>query len=399
MPRERESLTEEDPHTLLFGDDDSDFSDAPPEVARSRAERGRQRRRRRRGRRSLVALTAVVAVVLVVLAVAGVHLYEQRYHPADFSGTGTGSVVVVVHPGDGAGAVGTTLDKAGVVASARAFSNAASHSHDAGSIAAGTYRLRKHMSGAAAVALLLDPASRLSNSVVVFEGATVYDVAPSLAKAVGVSVDAAAKQLADVSGVGLPNGYGNGGATPTSVEGFLFPATYSFDPGTSAADAIQEMITKFIDQDRATGFTAKARAAHLTPYEALIIASIAEKEAKLPADYPKVARVILNRLAAGMPLQIDATSAYAAKQQHLDPTKVIYSELDSPFNSYTHKGLPPTPIANPGAAALEAAVTPASGNWLYYVNGDKNGALFFTHDENAFAKAVQRCKDNNWGCG
>jgi UPF0755 protein len=137
----------------------------------------------------------------------------------------------------------------------------------------------------------------------------------------------------------------------------------------------------------------------LTPYEALIIASIAEKEAKNPADYPKVARVILNRIKAHMPLQIDATSAYAAKQQHLDPTKVIYAKINSPFNTYTHDGLPPTPIANPGADAIQAAVTPASGDWLYYVNGDKAGNLFFTADQNAFAAAVDKCRTNHWGCG
>ena len=118
--------------------------------------------------------------------------------------------------------------------------------------------------------------------------------------------------------LGLPQGYTSGTAPPTSVEGFLYPATYSFDPGTKVSDALQQMITQFTDQARSTGFTADAKALKITPYQALIIASIAEKEAKVAADYPKVARVILNRIAAKMPLQIDATSAYAAKLKHLD---------------------------------------------------------------------------------
>jgi UPF0755 protein len=159
------------------------------------------------------------------------------------------------------------------------------------------------------------------------------------------------------------------------------------------------MVAAFVDQVRTSGFTADARTLHITPYQALIIASIAQSEAYFPEDMPKVARVILNRLAAHKPLQIDATSAYAAKLRGLDPTKVIYASVDGPYNTYAHAGLPPTPISNPGAAALAAAVHPASGNWMYYVNDDAAGHLFFTNDENAFAAAVAKCKANNWGCG
>ena len=112
-----------------------------------------------------------------------------------------------------------------------------------------------------------------------------------------------------------------------------------------------------------------------------------------------MARVILNRIAAKVPLQVDATSAYAAKLSNLDPTKVIYAKIDSPYNTYTHDGLPPTPIASPGETAMKAAVHPASGNWLYYVNSDAKGDLFFTNSESAFETAAAKCRDNHWGCG
>jgi UPF0755 protein len=112
-----------------------------------------------------------------------------------------------------------------------------------------------------------------------------------------------------------------------------------------------------------------------------------------------VARVILNRIAKSMPLQIDATSAYAAKLLNLDPTKVIYAKINSPYNTYTHAGLPPTPISSPGSEALTAAIKPAAGDWLYYVNGDKKGDLYFTNNQTDFATAVQKCRENNWGCG
>lgn len=404
-----DQLTEADPSTLLFGQPDeysaeTDFAqESAPLVSGSprrmeRHERAR-RRRTRRTRRVFAVLATFVLVGTLVLGYAGYRIYQNRYHPKDFSGAGVGSVLIVVHPGDGAGDIGKTLHDKGVVASVRAFTNAASANSRSKGISAGTYQLRGHMAAKDAVALMLEPAARLSNQVAVFEGATLFDIAPALAKALGVSPAAATAAIADVASLGLPRDYAAGSQSPSSIEGFLSPATYSFDPGTTASDALQVMITQFTDRARSTGFTAKAKAMKLTPYEALIIASIAEKEAKLAADYPKVTRVILNRIAAKMPLQIDATSAYAAKQSHLDPTKVIYATIKSPYNTYTHDGLPPTPISSPGGSAMSAAVHPAPGNWLYYVNGDSAGDLYFTNSEAAFEKAVQKCRAHHWGCG
>jgi UPF0755 protein len=392
-----------DPHGLLFGSDDEygghdGYGPVDGHPHQPRRVSRVQRRRRRRNRRTFVVLSGVLVVVLAVVGFVGYTAYQNRYHPKDWTGQGTGTVQIVIHPGDSAANIGKTLVSAGVVRTSRAFSNAASKNSLAQALSPGTYQVRKHMSASAALTLLLEPTSRLSNDVVVFPGATVFDVATAMAKSLNISTAAATAALQNVSALGLPSGY-TSGQTLGSVEGFLYPATYTFDPGTKPTDAVQEMITKFIDEDRNSGFSAQAKAAHLTPYEALIIASIAEKEAKNPNDYAKVARVILNRIAQGMPLQIDATSAYAAKLKHLDPTKVIYNQIDSPYNTYTHKGLPPTPIANPGTDATTAAVHPAAGNWLYYVNADAKGNLFFTNDPNAFDQAVQKCRDNNWGCG
>jgi UPF0755 protein len=338
-------------------------------------------------------------IVVSVVGYVGYTKYENRYHPKDFSGAQGTAVLIQVGSGDGADAIGKTLVNAKVVETVRAFANAATKNSAAQNIQPGTYKLHLHMSSAAAVAALLDPASRIANDAVVFEGATIVDVQGQLAKALGVGTAQVHAALNDVSVLNLPAGYANHGDAPSSVEGFLFPATYSFDAGTSPTDALTQMITKFIDEDRTTHFAQNAKAINLTPYAALTIASIAEKEAKVAADYPKVARVILNRIAAGMPLQIDATSAYAAKLQNLDPTKVIYATINSPYNTYTHPGLPPSPISNPGVVAMNAAVHPASGDWLYYVNGDQAGDLVFTNSETQFAADVQRCRENHWGCG
>jgi UPF0755 protein len=396
--REHESVADpsaDDPNSLLFGSDDEGWA-SEPDAHTSRRHIRAHRRRVRRNRRVFALVTLVVVAVVAAAAYGGYTIYHNHYHPKDYSGSGSGTVNVVVHPGDGAQAVGDTLTKAGVVASSRAFVNAV---HKAKlELQAGAYQLRRHMSASAAVLLMQDPQAKLSNEVLVFPGMTELELAPKLAQALNVPVKNVLDALGNPSALGLPSGYTTG-APLTSVEGFLSPATYTFDPGTSAQDAIQDMITKFIDVDRSTGFAAKAKAAKLTPYQALIIASIAEKEAKNPADFPKVARVILNRIKADMPLQIDATSAYAAKLLHLDPTKVIYAEIKSPYNTYTHDGLPPTPIANPGSDAISASVHPAAGNWLYYVNADADGNLFFTNSSTEFDKAVQKCRENNWGCG
>lgn len=400
---ERESLTDQDPHSLLFGHEEDEFHEHPSDPYPSRASRARsertRRRRLRRRRRAFGAMTAVVLVVVLIVGYVAYRGYQDRYHPKDYAGQGTGTVLVTVHTGDGAGDIAKTLADKGVVRTTRAFTKAAAGNSDAANISPGTYRLHTHMSARSALAMLLDRNSRVSSNVVVFEGATVLDVAGPLAKALGIDVAKATAAIDDVAALGLPSGYTRGTATPTSVEGFLYPATYSFDPGTSPSDALQDMIAKFIEEDRSTGFAAQAKALRITPYEALIIASIAEKEAKLADDYPRVARVIMNRIAARMPLQIDATSAYAGKLMHLDPAKVVYAKIDSPYNTYTHAGLPPTPISSPGAEALDAAVHPAAGDWLYYVNGDKNGKLFFTNSAAQFQQAVEKCRANNWGCG
>lgn len=407
--RERETLTEPDPHSLLFGpDDDTSESPAHPSgehVIASRASRRTERhehahrRRVRRHRRVFLLLTALLVVVVVVIAFTGYRIYETRYHPKDYGGAGVGAVLVVVHPGDGASAIGTTLRHDGVVASARAFSNAADGDAAAKNISPGTYRLRKHMSAKSALSLMLDPTARLSNKVVVTEGATLFDVERSLAKALGISASTVKAAVDNVSALGLPRGYTSAGRAPSSVEGFLYPATYNFDPGTKVGDALQEMITRFTEKARSTGFTADAQALPISPYQALIIASIIEREAKATADYPKVARVILNRLAADRALQIDATTRYGAQLNGLDPNKVAYDTYATPYNSYTHRGLPPSPISSPGESAMTAAVHPAAGRWMYYVNGDAQGDLFFTSSPAEFQAAVEKCRANNWGCG
>jgi UPF0755 protein len=169
-----------------------------------------------------------------------------------------------------------------------------------------------------------------------------------------------------------PAHYGAPPGTP-NLEGFLFPATYELYAGSAARLLVSDQLQAFTERF-GPHLTARARALHITPYQLLTVASMVEREAVLPADRPKIAAVIYNRLRLGMPLGIDATLYYAVEQQLRIPTYTgelteAQLHIDSPYNTRTHTGLPPTPISNPGMASIEAAAHPAHVSYLYYVAG------------------------------
>lgn len=426
-----DSVDEYDSDGLLFGDgadygeDDPDFGDDDPGApydpydqdtpydqdgqygpdgqyrpqSRRQAGSGRRRAATRR-RRRFFATTAALLVIAVVVAlgwVVGRPFIERQLAAKDWSGPGTGQVLVQVKPNDTSADIGATLVADGVVASKRAFTDAADANSASRSVQPGFYRLRKHMAAKLALALLLDPTTRVSTKVTIPEGLIEQDVLARLAKALNVPVSKVQAPAADVADLGLPEGYMTGAKPPPTAEGFLFPDTYSFDPSTTPADALQQMTSEFTGVDRQMGFADAAHKMGLTPYQALIVASMVEGEAKFDADRAKVARVIYNRLKANMPLGIDATSVYGARIAGQDPATINYNK-PAPYNTRLTKGLPPTPIGNPGRAAMAAAVQPAPGPWLYYVNGDAAGHLYFTSSPTAFQAAVQKCRANHWGC-
>ena len=175
------------------------------------------------------------------------------------------------------------------------------------------------------------------------------------------------------------------GTKKRSLEGFLFPATYDFLNNTTSARLAKEQLDAF-HQNWGQVDMSYARSKHLTPYDVLIIASLVEKEALAPDERPKIARVIYNRLHAHMNLGIDATTRYGL---HVPGTKSLtQSELASgnPYNTRNPNvvGLPPTPIANPGLAAMQAAAHPAAGNWLYFVRKPDRVHHYFTDNFNDF---------------
>ncbi|MEV1087255.1 endolytic transglycosylase MltG [Streptomyces microflavus] len=149
-------------------------------------------------------------------------------------------------------------------------------------------------------------------------------------------------------------------------EGYLFPATYPIDSATKPAGLLRYMADTARKRFGADHITAGAQRNNVTVYETATIASIVQAEADTASDMGKVARVVYNRLLKDMPLQMDSTINYALKRSTLD-TSTADTQLDSPYNSYVRKGLPPTPIGNPGEEALRAAISPTPGPWLYFV--------------------------------
>jgi cell division protein YceG involved in septum cleavage len=180
-----------------------------------------------------------------------------------------------------------------------------------------------------------------------------------------------------------PRRYGAPAAT-RDLEGFLFPATYDEYKGAPVEKLVADQLAAF-SENFGPALAARARALHITPYEMLIVASMVEREAQVPGDRPKIAAVIYNRLRREMPLGIDATIYYALELEKNTPTytrELTESQLhiNSPYNTRTHVGLPPTPIANPGLASIEAAAHPAHVSYLYYVlAADGCGEHVFSH--------------------
>jgi UPF0755 protein len=169
-----------------------------------------------------------------------------------------------------------------------------------------------------------------------------------------------------------PVAYGAPRGTP-DLEGFLFPATYDVYPRAPVNRLVEEQLIAFRENFGASQI-ARARALHVTPYQLLIVASMVEREAVIPGDRPKIAAVIYNRLAAGMPLGIDASIYYAVElasgiATYTRELTEAQLHIDSPYNTRTRVGLPPTPISNPGLASIEAAAHPAHVSYLYYVAG------------------------------
>jgi UPF0755 protein len=332
-----------------------------------------------RNRRS-VTRRVVAVVVILGLVIGAVWLTLQLRSTAesnDYSGSGGPDVTIVVNRGDSLTAIGRTLEQADVVRSLDAFLKVALLDERATTIGPGRYTLPTQLPAAEALARMLDPQARAESRVVIPEGLRLDQTVDTLAASTDLTKRQLRQALREPEELGLPEWAGG------EPEGFLFPATYEIAGGESATEVLQTLVRRFNQAAVSVDLVARAEAMNRSPYEILIIASLIEAEVA-PDDFPKAARVVYNRLKADMPLQFDSTVGYALGINELFLSR---DQLDtkSPYNTYQRKGLPPTPINSPGEAALDAALAPARGKWLYFVSTDPvNGITKFTADYDEF---------------
>ncbi|MEO3870225.1 endolytic transglycosylase MltG [Nonomuraea sp. B12E4] len=284
--------------------------------------------------------------------------------PDDFAGKGKGEVVVEIKDGQNASDVAQELERQGVVASARAFTNAIGNANRSGSLQPGSYKLRKQMSAASAVELLV-PSNRLLERVTIKEGLRLSDTLTTLAEKTGKPEDEFKAAAEAVDELDLPS-YAKG-----RLEGYAFPATYEFQPKTTPTQMLAAMVERYKKTAEQMDLEGSAKALGHTPHDIMIIASIVQAEAGRQEDMPKIARVIYNRLEREpqMKLEMDSTVMYALNKYDTAAT-FAETKTKSKYNTYMYHGLPPGPISNPGDHAIEAALNPAKGNWLWFVATD-----------------------------
>ncbi len=330
---------------------------------------------------------ALTVLVLVIGAAGGGFFYfwHNYLHPPDYSGTGTGSVTVQIKSGETATQVGQQLLDQGVVASVRAFANAAKDSGRGSSLEPGYYGLHKHMAAALAFALLLKPSSRIQLNVLITEGQRLSEIIATLGRDTG-DLKGYQQAIKNVSALGLPS-YANG-----NPEGYLFPATYTIQPGTQPVQVLRAMALRFNKEAQNVNLSAVASHDHITEGDAIIVASLIQAEGRRPQDLPKIARVIYNRLNDKMKLQLDTTVLYARHSRAADVTIAQTQDTRSPYNTYLHLGLPPGPIDSPGDAAIQAALHPAPirDDWTYFLTvNPKTGLTKFTNSFTVFQQYEQ----------
>lgn len=363
-----------------------------------RAERAeRDRRRKRRRRRNLIALVlclavlggAAWAVVQFVLPVLDdLRGATQQEATTDYPGPGHGSAEVVIPAAATGAEMARLLADAGVVASAGAFEDAFTANPDAAGIQPGTYRLLLEMRAADAVTALLDSENRIQTKVTIPEGLRVDQVLDRLSSVTTVPVADFQAAMADPAATGLPAEAGG------NYEGWLFPATYTFQPGTAPVEMIRQMVAQTVANLDARGVAPADR------HRILTIASLVEREARSPEDRSKVARAIQNRLEINMKLDIDASVAYGAGIPGTE-LRNVHKETDTPYNLYMRTGLPPTPIAAPSLTSIDAVLAPAEGPWIFWVTinletGETRFAETLTeHNQNV--ALLRQWEDENQG--
>lgn len=329
---------------------------------------------------SAVLRLALAAIFILAFTFTVRALNSGPTSAPDFPANQAGAEVLVeVLPGEAGGEIARKLEQAGVVKSALAFFRVAVSDDRSLRIAPGEHLLQTKIPAKTALEQLLDP-KRIPNLIKVRDGARWSEVADSLIK-FGFSRD---ELLSSLKSFKAPKPFAT-----SSIEGFLYPAQYSFNKQVKAEAAISQMVNKFSWMTRDVDWSSNSK---YSPYEILIIASLIESEG-IPGDFERVSRVIFNRLAIGMPLQFDSTVHYALNRRGEIRISLAETKTPSRYNTFINTGLPPTPIGSPTLAAIEAALNPAVGDWIYFVTV-KPKETRFTRSYEEFLKWKAEYKRN-----
>lgn len=304
--------------------------------------------------------------------------------PTDYEGDGNGKEVdVTIHDGDIGEDIARTLHDAGVTMTFDAFYNLLLEQKTDPEFFPGSYSLEKEMSAKSALAALLDPAKKITDRVTIKEGTILSDVLTQLASATDTPVadyEAASKDLASF---GLP-------AEAPSLEGYLFPATYQLDPGSNPHAVLQMLVTEMFAR------LDKAQVPVADRHKVLTLASIIQRESGSNIDdFYKVSRVFTNRLDQGINLESDATVSYGAGTiGSVFTTDEARADASDPYNTYALPGLPIGPIGMPGDDAIDAALHPVDGPWLFFVPINlQTGETVFSETADEHEAAVQQLHD------
>ncbi|MGO1538224.1 MAG: endolytic transglycosylase MltG [Leucobacter sp.] len=343
------------------------------------------------GKRLLIALLVTV-LLLGGLGAVGAYFWSQYgeqislslgWTTNDYEGAGSGEVIVIIAEGDIGEDVSRTLAEDDVVKTSEAFYELLLTQDPAVEFHPGAYALKQQMSSQHALDALQNPENRVQLSVTIPEGRTVDQTLELIAENIEIPLEDLQDAVADPATYGLPD-------NAPSLEGWMFPATYEFEYGSDA----QDVVTRLVEQQKLVldefGVAEEDRERVLT------LASMVQKESGTSEDFGKVSRVIANRLDEGMRLQMDSTAQYGMSE-HDDGSVWSTDEAlldDNEWNTYVHEGLPRGPISNPGREAIDAALNPAEGDWLYFVVAPGGtGASTFTTNAADHEAAVQEYRE------
>jgi UPF0755 protein len=356
-------------------EDDSDGTDGRPS----------------RRRRVVLGILLVMVLALAATAFVGWRWWSDQVDPPGEPGE---TVSVEIPAGTSTAQIGDWLEEGGVITSATVW-NVYTRLNDPGTIQAGTYDLRRNSSMEEVIAALQDgPAAPEGRYVTIPEGFTVAQTVERIADPEdGIDGFTAEAVQAVIDGNTVRSAYLPQGET--NPEGTLFPETYRLEEGQDEAALVGQMVAEFDAVAAELAIEEKAAALGLSPYEAIVVASLIEEETQVDAERARVAGVIYNRLETGEPLGIDATTCYPLGLPSCTPT-AEQLESDSPYNTRINPDLPPTPISSPGRASLEAALNPEPHDYLFYVRTEEDGSHTFSETNEEHNAAVEVCRERGY---